>query len=293
MAELEELIRREFSSGRIQVDKCKSCEKEKIADLEEKIDRREQESDKDKREIHRLKEIIKRKDERIDQILEELGQIKIRVKACEGRRIENGRIAYQTKEREMLVLREENVTNRKEILRNHNDTDDVGRDDGETLEHVQTTGGLGIPESEQMSQSGDVSNINEPIINPIPEKLSEEEWEREKQERRERKRNVIVKGLTLILKNKKEELEEWAQKVLDLKIRVESRRKIERGWRVTLDNLNEKRELLQRRTSLNEKEWGVWIKNDLTERETEAWRKKGKNTRSGYCRIWIDDTCLI
>ena len=56
--------------------------------------------------------------------------------------------------------------------------------------------------------------------NPPPNSMNEEEWEAEKKERRTRKKNILVKGLTLLTRHPKEKMEKNRGRRLE----VENRR---------------------------------------------------------------------
>lgn len=149
-------------------------------------------------------------------------------------------------------------------------------------------------------QGGD--KFEETEVNTPPRKLEMEEWEREKEERRNRKKVVLIKGLTLLSRDKKEALESWIRRTLDIKIRVEKLERADLGWRVKLDEWHQKRKLMDGKVSLDEQGWGVQIEDDLTDRqievqkwlekEAEAWRRKDKFVKMEYQRIWIDEIGL-
>ena len=164
-----------------------------------------------------------------------------------------------------------------------------------TLAHVAipAAGGLGVAETGGGDRGTGVTT---------PEKLSGEEWDEEVQLRRAKKKFVIIKGLTLVTKEKKEELEGWMRNIMQIKARVNKLERITGGWRVEFEEWKAKLKLMKEKTILRDLGWGVWITDDLTERqgevqawlekEAEAWRSKGKKARTGYQRLWVDDVCL-
>ena len=112
------------------------------------------------------------------------------------------------------------------------------------------------------------------------------------------KENVIVKGLTLITREKKEEFEKWVWEEMGVKIRVEIMERIEAGWKVRLEELEKKVELMKNKAKLGQMNWGVWIADDHTERQKEvqgwlereagAWRRRGVTAKTEYMKIYID-----
>ena len=135
-----------------------------------------------------------------------------------------------------------------------------------------------------------------------PKKLSREEWNEEIQVRRAKKKTVIIEGLTLVTKEKKEELEGWMWNILQIKARVNKLERIEGGWKAELEEWKAKLKLMKEKTTLGDLGRGVWIKDDLTERqkevktwlekEAEAWRLKGKRAGTGYQSLWVGDIYL-
>ena len=78
---------------------------------------------------------------------------------------------------------------------------------------------------------------------------------------------MIVKGLTLITREKKEEFEKWVWDEMRVKMRME---RIEGGWKVRLEELEKKVELMKNKAKLGQKNWVEWIANDHTERQKEV-----------------------
>ena len=62
-----------------------------------------------------------------------------------------------------------------------------------------------------------------------PDRLYEGDWEREKAARWKRRKNVVVKGLTLITREMKEEFKKWVWDEMRVKIRVVRIKRIEGG----------------------------------------------------------------
>ena len=177
-----------------------------------------------------------------------------------------------------------------------------------------STGGTQDSGEVATDQVGDVSagaqnletdnrEINEANNNPLPNGTDEEEWEAEKKERWSRKKNILVKGLTLLTRHPKEELERWIWDTLQSEIRVEKMEKIEGGgWRARIEEWPKKLEVMRKKVCLSALGWGVWLTDDLTDRqkevqkwlekEAEAWRLRGKEAITGYQKLQVEGTWL-
>lgn len=105
------------------------------------------------------------------------------------------------------------------------------------------------------------------LANPPPKRLSREEWDEEVQLRRAKKKTVIIKGLTLVTREKKEELEGWMWNILQIKARVNKLERIEGGLKVELEDWKSKLKLMKEKISLRDLGWRVWIWDDLTKRQ--------------------------
>ena len=81
---------------------------------------------------------------------------------------------------------------------------------------------------------------------------------------------MIVKGLTLITREKKAEFEKWVWEEMRVEIRVERMERIEGDRKVRLEELEKKVELMKNKAKLGQKNWGVWIADDHTERQKEV-----------------------
>ncbi|XP_015121760.1 cyclin-dependent kinase 11A-like [Diachasma alloeum] len=139
--------------------------------------------------------------------------------------------------------------------------------------------------------------------NPPPRKLTQEEREEELEMRRLRRKNMIIEGLTLITRTRKEELEHWLWETLGVRARVEKLdRREEGGLTVRMEERASKIEVMKEKTKLKELGWGVYISDDLTdrqkevqawlEREAENWRKTKKQAGTKYNCICVDGIWL-
>ncbi|XP_011314404.1 trichohyalin-like [Fopius arisanus] len=139
--------------------------------------------------------------------------------------------------------------------------------------------------------------------NPPPGKMTEEEWQVELDLRRSKRKNMIIEGLTLVTRTRKEELEKWMMEVLDLKVRIEKLdRREQGGWLARVEEVAHKKAIMKEKTRLKEKRWGVYITDDLTERQKEIqawmegevrnWRKLQKEAWTGYNSICVEGTWL-
>ncbi|XP_011314663.1 golgin subfamily A member 6-like protein 2 [Fopius arisanus] len=176
-----------------------------------------------------------------------------------------------------------------------------------TLAHdAPAPGGSGVAaedERRHKPQNPQKTETRKIAKNPTPRKLEEEEWIAEKIKRRERKKGIIIKGLTLIEKRKKEELDRWMEETMGVKARVSKLDRVGNGtWRAELEEWETKAEIMARKQELKKLRWGVWITDDLTdrqkevqtwiEREGENWRRLGHEVSTKYQKICVDGTWL-
>lgn len=134
-----------------------------------------------------------------------------------------------------------------------------------------------------------------------PRGLRGQEWRNEMEERRERRKNVVIDGLTILEKEKKEALEEWVKKSMNLKVRVARLdRQGPSKWLARLEDMGHKKEMVREKGSLQALGWGVFLRDDFTlrqrevkgwlEREAERWRRRGKDAKTGYNWLTVDRT---
>ncbi|XP_051173702.1 uncharacterized protein LOC127289665 [Leptopilina boulardi] len=138
--------------------------------------------------------------------------------------------------------------------------------------------------------------------NQPPKGFSGEMWEEEKKIRWERKKNIIVKGLTLLTKERKEEFEKWTEEILQIKVKVNHLERVQEGWKIKLEEWAMKQEIMRKKKMLNFLGWGVQIKDDFTERqntvqewlrmEAKEWRLRGKTAKVRYQKLMVDDVWL-
>lgn len=129
-------------------------------------------------------------------------------------------------------------------------------------------------------------------------------------ERRERRKNMIIKGIEIQGKNIKEEIEEWIKEKLGTVQTIKKAEKLvldtnKRGKRIEgvlirMQDLEKKREIMINRKNL--KGTNIFIDDDLTKKEREIQkkireraeeeRKKGNRTRIGYQKLEINGVWL-
>ncbi|XP_011313009.1 trichohyalin-like [Fopius arisanus] len=145
----------------------------------------------------------------------------------------------------------------------------------------------------------DESRMSDRTEDKHPKSLTEGEWEEELKERRIRKKNLIMEGLTLLSRRKKEELEKFFREQMKLEIRVERLDKCEnRGWRVKVEEFRHKLTILAGQSGLRRRGWGVYFRDDWTERQKEikrwleeqarGWRRIGMEAETAYNSIQIE-----
>lgn len=129
-----------------------------------------------------------------------------------------------------------------------------------------------------------------------PEKITEKEWFYEKEDRNERKRNMIIKGIRTVGKGTKKEIEDIIKEKLGIPIYINKIRASGGGMWLQLDSLKNKVQIFKGKRALEP--LNIWLEDDLTEREMEVqhWleaiaeegRKKRLRIRVGYMKIEAD-----
>lgn len=132
----------------------------------------------------------------------------------------------------------------------------------------------------------------------------------EMKERRERRKNIIIRGVELEEKNIKENIEEWMREKLGVKQKVEAAEKRRMGTNkegkkiegvlVKLQDVEKKREVMVNRKNL--KGTNIFIDDDLTKKEREIQkkireraeeeRKKGNKVKIGYQKLEVNGAWL-
>lgn len=130
----------------------------------------------------------------------------------------------------------------------------------------------------------------------IPKALGKGELEWEMLERKNRKKNLIIRGIRTVGKGLKGEVKSVIKKMLGIEIYISKVTAIAGGLLVKLVAFENKLEILKKKGML--KGINLWIEEDLTEREKEIqeWLGKiakeeeegGREVRMGYLKINIE-----
>lgn len=321
MADFEQMIRKERAEERrtSSEENCRHCRKEKLEaeDKDTEIALLRREAERLQIENRKLTQYLENKDYQIEQLGERMKDVKmrherlkewIRADKCgEPRQTTDNREMIDTGEASGIQAIEEKI---RKDAQNTMDARGEVKDGSEkhgtnpeaklvTLAHVASaTGGLGA-----MAANGGRHGDSQPN-DPEPKGLNEEELEQEKKARRERKKKIIIKGLTLLRAGeRKKEMEQWLKETLETEVRVDKLERVGGAiWRAELESLGQKLDIMDRKGRLEALGWGVWITDDLTERQREVqtwlgkqadgWKMKGYETTVGYQRLWVDGACL-
>lgn len=130
-----------------------------------------------------------------------------------------------------------------------------------------------------------------------PTKMSKGELKYEMEERRNRMKNIVVKGGTRTSRRAAaEEIEKRCRRELEVKVIVEKTWILSDCVVMKLSNFRDKVEVMKRKRAL--KGTDIWIEDDLTEREkeiqrfvesiAEVRRKEGKETKVGHMKIGVE-----
>ncbi|XP_031789088.1 putative uncharacterized protein DDB_G0274405 [Nasonia vitripennis] len=159
--------------------------------------------------------------------------------------------------------KEQNVENNN----NNNEEKESVREDGAG---EKEEGELDIENSEEENNNnnkgGGLGNIKRDYLKVMPEKLGEGELEWEMTERKNRKKNIFIRGVRTVEARIKEEIKGIIKEKLEA-IYIKKVRAIGGGLVVELESMENKIEAMRKRGML--KGMNVWIEDDLTEREKE------------------------
>lgn len=130
----------------------------------------------------------------------------------------------------------------------------------------------------------------------IPTALGKGEYEREKEERESRKKNLMIKGIRTVGKGLNEEVKRAVKELMDVDVYIKKVLAIEGGLVVELESFKNKIDILKRKGRL--RGTNLWIEDDYTKREKEvqAWlgmiaeeeSKRGHDTKVGYQKVRVD-----
>lgn len=101
-----------------------------------------------------------------------------------------------------------------------------------------------------------------------PDKLEERELQYERQERIDRKKNIIVRGIRTIGRGIREKIGRIVRNKLNLPIYIYKMRPKNGGMFIELESMSNKVEIMKRKRILGE--IGIRIEDDLTDREAEV-----------------------
>lgn len=135
----------------------------------------------------------------------------------------------------------------------------------------------------------------------LDRRIATMEWINEKKEREERRNNIIIKGMKWERENLKQEVTEFLEDNLKVKVKIGKIRKIRQyeGRNLVmaeLESWEQKREIMNKKKELKK---GIIIEDDLTRREREIQRKLREKAREerekgdskakiGYKKIYLN-----
>lgn len=123
---------------------------------------------------------------------------------------------------------------------------------------------------------------NREYFKNMPSKMSKQEHEYEMLERRNRKKNIFIRGLRTVGRGIKEEIRDIINEKMGLSMYIRRIRAIGGGLVIELESMENKREIMKNKKCL--KGWEIWIDDDLTDREKEiqAWLVQLKEEERGH-----------
>lgn len=112
----------------------------------------------------------------------------------------------------------------------------------------------------------------------MEKRITELEWIKERQERKNRKNNIVIKGADLKLK---QEMEEYIKECLKVEVMVKKASKIRVGKRknVVIAEIEEWEQKRQIMTKNKESDRSIIIEDDLTRKEREIQQELRRMTR--------------
>lgn len=130
----------------------------------------------------------------------------------------------------------------------------------------------------------------------FPTPLSEGEYRRELEERKGRKKNLMIRGIRTVGKGLQQEVKNVVRDFLGIEIYIKKVEAVEGGLVVELESFSNKIDILKRKGKL--RGINLWIEEDLTcrEREVQGWlkqiaeeeAKRGFETKVGYQKVMVD-----
>lgn len=235
----------EIALGKIVVNEKEMCEgRESIRQCRITIEEQ-------KEEIEKLKAINYVNRNRI-------GELEVRLDA-----------AVENRENETDTMLDENENEKrgrggKERSVVNRETD--GTSETQSEENREEVGG-----SQQQGREGNTGNSeikDRAYLASIPSALSEGEYECEMAERKNRKKNLMIRGIRTVGKGLKEEVKNTIKKFMGIEIYIGKVRPLGGGLLVELESFENKLEILKRKSML--KGIGLWVEEDLTEREKQV-----------------------
>lgn len=155
--------------------------------------------------------------------------------------------------------------------------------------------GLSVRREERVGENSEERVVRE-YLECVPTALSEREYEWEMVERRNRKKNLRIRGIRTVGKGLKEEVKNVIKKFMGIEIYIDKLRAVGGGLLVELESFDNKIDILKRRGML--KGINLWIEDDYIERENEIqeWlgkiakeeKMRGFETRVGYLKIKVN-----
>lgn len=217
---------------------------------------------------------------RINDMESKLDKI-IKIKDVNENECECGKYVCEDKTRE----RTEGENNEREGGETDRDEVEAGRGDENASDECRGEGeGTGL------------GGVNRKYLHCIPTALGKGEYEREKEERANRKKNLMIKGIRTVGRGLKEEVKKVIKELMDVDIYIKRVLAIEGGLVVELESFKNKIEILKRKGRLG----GIklWIGDDFTKREKEVqeWLSmiaeeegmRGHDTKVGYQKVRVD-----
>lgn len=115
----------------------------------------------------------------------------------------------------------------------------------------------------------------------MEKRITELKWINERQERKNRKNNIVIKGADLKLEKLKQEVEEYIKECLKVEVMVKKASKIRVGKRknVVIAEIEEWEQKRQIMTKNKEPDRSIIIENDLTRKEREIQQELRRMTR--------------
>lgn len=221
------------------------------------------------------------------------GEIREESKRWEKERNELKEEIREVKETMQLWRLEEEKRKAEESEERESVNSAAGSNQEDEAEQSEKTGTI---EKDANNNSRILEDGKRKYLREIPDSLGKGEYEWEMKERKERRKNIMIRGVKTMGKDLKKEVKEIIRKYLDIEIYIRNIRAIGGGLVLELESFENKIQIMKRKARLAGTK--IELIDDFTQRELEVreWLEKlrdcetglGLRVRTGYMKVNVD-----